>query len=136
LIFLDTNVVSEIMRPEPHATVVAWLENHESDLALSTVVIAEISSGIERIRLAERAPRLAGAFASARRRFAMRIHAFDEESALIYGSLIGEAARKGHPAAVTDGMIAAIALRHRATLATRNTADFGFFSLQVVNPWG
>jgi predicted nucleic acid-binding protein len=136
VIFLDTNVVSEVMRPKPAEAVLLWLELNIAELALSAVVIAEISFGIERIRPAERAPRLARAFASVRERFAARILAFDEDSATIYGVIMGEASRKGRTLSMLDGMIAATAMRYSATMATRNRKDFDVLGLKVVNPWG
>jgi predicted nucleic acid-binding protein len=135
LIFLDINVVSEVMRLRPQKAVVEWLRQHEAELALSTVVIAEISSGIECMRPAERPPRLAGHLAAIRRQYAERLHPFDEDAALIYGVIIGEATRAGRKLSMADGMIAATALRHNAALATRNVEDFAFLGLEVMNPW-
>lgn len=135
MILLDTNVVSEVMRLRPQRVVVEWLKHNEAELALSTVVIAEISSGIECIRPAERPPRLAIHLTAIRQQYAERLHPFDEDAALIYGVIIGEATRAGRKLSMSDGMIAATALRHNATLATRNVKDFAFLGLKVVNPW-
>ena len=135
MIFLDTNVVSEVMRPIPFAAVLAWLARNDGELALSAVVIAEISFGIERLRPAERAARLARSFGDIRQHYSTRIFPLDEAAALIYGAIMGEASRQSRPLSPPDAMIAAIALRHNAALATRNTAHFRFEGLRIVNPW-
>jgi predicted nucleic acid-binding protein len=135
LIFLDTNVVSEFAKPKPSTTVFEWVERHDSELALSSVVIGEIGYGIEQIRPAERPPRLQEAFASLRQRFAGRTYAFDEEASLIYGRVMGNAKRQGRAMSIPDGNIAAIALQHTAALATRNSDHFAIAELQLIDPW-
>ena len=136
MIFLDTNVLSEPMRPKADPRVVAWIEKNQGKLAISTVVLAEIAFGIERIRPDQRAKRFEGFLARTRSHFNGRIHGFDEGSAMIYGVIMGEAYRKGRALTVPDGMIAAIALYHNAALATRNTSDFEVLKIKLVNPWG
>ena len=135
VIFLDTNVVSELMRKAPDPCVMAWLKRHDAELALATVVIGEVAFGIEKIRPSERARRLARDFDELRRRYAQRIFAFTERAALIYGALMGERSQAGRPLAVADGMIAAIASAHGARLATRNLADFQGLGLELISPW-
>ena len=135
MIFLDTNVVSELVKPQPDAKVIAWLTRHDLSLALSTVVLAEITYGIEKIRPDERARRLEGFPAELQRRFIGRLNHFDEESALLYGVLMGHSRRHGRILSTADGMIAAIALRHHGELATRNVDDFRLPNLVVHNPW-
>jgi predicted nucleic acid-binding protein len=135
VIFLDTNVISEAARPKPDAQVISWLSAQDPSLALSAVALAEIAFGIARTPEAERARRLSQFLEAVRARFAGRIFAFDEECAVIYGTLMASRSRSGRPMAVPDGMIAAIALRHRATLATRNESDFAEIGLAIINPW-
>ena len=135
MIFIDTNVVSEIMRPEPDSAAMTWLKRNEDALALSTIVIAEISFGIECIRPAERSHRLEQTFRSLRRRLDDRIFYFDEISALAYGDFCGRRKLNGEPVAITDGMIAAVSLRHKSSLATRNTKHFLHSGLRLINPW-
>ncbi|MBX3503620.1 MAG: type II toxin-antitoxin system VapC family toxin [Alphaproteobacteria bacterium] len=135
MIFLDTNVVSETLRKRPDDRVVEWLIEHDAELALPTVTIAEIAYGIHKIRPSQRGRRLMEGLNEWRRRFADRIYAFDEEAALAYGELMGEAARQGVIMSVPDGMIAAIARVHGGRLATRNVADFRTTGLSPVDPW-
>jgi predicted nucleic acid-binding protein len=135
LIFLDTNVVSETLRKAPESAVVAWLVRYDSELAMSTVTIAEIAFGIRKIRPEQRAKRLEEGLASWRHRFADRIFPFTEASALAYGDIMSEALRQGRRMTAPDGMIAAIARVNGGRLATRNVADFGTTGLALVSPW-
>ena len=135
MIFLDTNVVSEVLRKQPNEAVIAWLVRHDAELALPTVTIAEIAFGIEKIRPDERAPRLAEGLVNWRRRFADRIFGLTEEAALAYGEIMGDAVRQGRPMSAPDGMIAAIAKVNGGRLATRNLADFHTAGLDLISPW-
>lgn len=135
MIFLDTNVVSETMRTRPDPRVSIWLDRHDSELALSTVVLAEISFGIERIRPEQRATRFEQRLYRLRRGFAGRLFPLNEEAALAYGELMGRAMRQGIVISMADGMIAAIALVNGARLATRNLRHFGSTGLTLYDPW-
>ncbi|HZQ02118.1 MAG TPA: type II toxin-antitoxin system VapC family toxin [Reyranella sp.] len=135
MIFLDTNVVSETLRKRPDSRVVEWLIEHDAELALPTVTIAEIAYGIQKIRPAERARRLMEGLNEWRRRFAGRIYGFDEEAAMSYGDLMGKAARQDAVMSAPDGMIAAIAQTNGGRLATRNVEDFRTTGLSLVSPW-
>lgn len=135
MIFLDTNVVSETFKKEPSEAVIAGLIRHDAELALSSIVIGEMAYGIAKIRDDERAPRLERSLQDWRRRFAGRIYGFDEEAALTYGEIMGDARRRGHPMSAPDGMIAAIAKTKDAALATRNVTDFQHCGLSLINPW-
>lgn len=135
MIFLDTNVVSETLRLTPETRVLQWLEQHDAELALNTVVIAELAFGIEKIRPDQRAERLAAGLDEWRGRFAGRIFSFTEEAAMSYGEIMGLAARGGRSMSAQDGMIAAIARIHDAGLATRNRKDFEIAGIGVVDPW-
>jgi predicted nucleic acid-binding protein len=135
VIFLDTNVVSEGMRARPDPGVLEWLDSHDSDIVLASVVIAEIAYGIERVRPDQRAARLEQSWREIRAKFAGRIFPFDEEAAIIYGGVMGSSERRGRKMATPDGMIAAIALRHQAPLATRNMSHFDVPGLRLIDPW-
>lgn len=135
MIILDTNVVSEMMRPRPNVGVVEWLAMHAKDLAITSVLVAEVGFGIVRIHPSQRSPRLRNNFDQLCNEYADRCHTFDLPSAVIYGEIMGNAALAGRPIQVPDGMIAAIALRHSAELATRNVRDFEVLGVKVVNPW-
>jgi predicted nucleic acid-binding protein len=135
MIFLDTNVISETMRLQPDAGVVDWIEMHDSMLCLSTIVIAETAFGIFKVRPEQRSPRWVRRLAEWSDRLSSNIYSFDEASAEIYGKVMGTARLQGRAIDTADGMIAAIALRHNAALATRNTAHFQIPGLKLINPW-
>lgn len=135
MIFLDTNVISETLRKAPDPAVIDWLIRHDAELALSTVVIAEIAFGIQKIRPDRRAARLERELSDWRRRFADRIFGLTEEAALAYGEIMGAASRQGLGMSAPDGMIAAIARVNGGRLATRNLADFRTTGLDLVSPW-
>lgn len=135
MIFLDTNVISETMRLRPYQRVVDWLVRHDAELALSSVVIAELAFGINKLPPDQRAHRLTAGLDAWRQRFGGRVFAFTEECALVYGTLMGAAVRRGRPMSAQDGMIAAIAITHGSKLATRNVADFDGTSVDLMDPW-
>jgi predicted nucleic acid-binding protein len=134
-IFLDTNVISETMRRSPDPAVIAWLVRHDAEAALSTVVIAEIAYGIQKIHPDQRAVRLEEGLADWRHRFASRIFGLTEEAAIAYGDIMGEAWRQGVAMSAPDGMIAAIARVNGGRLATRNLKDFRMTGLNLTSPW-
>lgn len=135
MIFLDTNVVSETFRREPSEAVLAWLARYDAELALSTVVIAEIAFGIYKIRPEQRALRLEQRLLEWRYRFAGRIFGLTEEAALTYGEIMGAATQQGRLMSAPDGMIAAIAKVNGGRLATRNLADFKTTGVKLIVPW-
>ena len=97
------------------------------------VTIAEIAFGIQRIRPDERADHLG--LSEWRRRFAGRIFALTEDTALAYGEIMRHAKRQGRGMSAPDGMIAAIAQVNGGRLATRNISDFATTGLALVSPW-
>jgi predicted nucleic acid-binding protein len=135
LIFVDTNVVSETMRKSPDPAVKAWLVQHDAELALPTVTIAEIAFGIQKVLPEQRARQLEQGLSDWRRRFADRIFGLTEEAALAYGDIMGVASRLGRGMSAPDGMIAAIARSNGGRLATRNLSDFQTTGLDLISPW-
>jgi predicted nucleic acid-binding protein len=135
LIFIDTNVLSETLRKSPDPAVVEWLVRHDAELALSTVTIAEIAFGIQKILPDQRGRRLEQGLSDWRRRFADRIFGLTEEAALAYGEIMGAASRQGLGMSAPDGMIAAIVRVNGGRLATRNLADFQTTGLELISPW-
>jgi len=138
MILLDTNVLSEIMRPMPDTEVVAWLDAQPSDQVwVCAVTRAEIELGIALLPDGQRKLRLQmaarGMFAGD---FAGRCLPFDEEAAITYAAIVASRTRLGRPISVEDAQMAAIALTHGLCLATRNEQDFAAIEgLSVVNPW-
>ena len=135
MILLDTNVLSELTKPSPSPQVVAWLENNEPVLALSTITLAELRYGVARLPDGKRKSSLLRFWETTRDRFRGRIFAFDERAAEIYGDMAAEAEKQGKRLNVADAQIAATAHVHRMSVATRNSGDFKASGVTVVNPW-
>jgi predicted nucleic acid-binding protein len=135
LILSDTNVLSEVSRKEPNQRVFDWLAGNDPLLYLPTVVVAEISYGIERIRPAERSSSLSKAFTMILAKFNERFVDFDSIDALLYGKLMGHSELVGRKMSVVDGMLAALTVRHKARLATRNISHFEHLDIALINPW-
>jgi predicted nucleic acid-binding protein len=137
IVFLDTNILSELMRAKPEPRVVAWLDAQNSQtIWLPSIVVFEVRYGLERMPSGSRRAALESAFeATLRYDFAGRIAAFDEAAAQEAGSLAAASERAGRPIDMRDLMIAGIVKSRGATLATRNTRDFEIHGLALVDPW-
>jgi toxin FitB len=138
MILLDTNVLSEIMRPKPEPSVIAWLDEHTSEgFAISAVTRAEILLGLALMPKGKRRDNLtAQAHAMFDEDFADAIYSFDAQAAALYAELVATRSRQGLSTTTEDGQIAATALRYNCLLATRNTDDFAAIDgLRVLNPW-
>lgn len=138
MILLDTNVVSELMRPEPAAAVLAWLWTQSlRDLATTAVTAAEIRYGLARLPEGRRRRELEERFRLfLLRGFDRRILPFDAAASELYGEIVAGREREGLPIQVLDAQIAAIARCRGAVVATRDTAGFGGCGVEVLNPWG
>jgi toxin FitB len=137
VILLDTNVVSEMMRPQPAAMVVAFLRAcRVDDLFLPSLAVAELRHGIARMPPGRRRSgleaNLDGVLAQG---FPGRILVFDEACAVAYATARSIRESAGRPLQTLDALIGGMALAHGATLATHNIADFDGYGLTVVDPW-
>jgi hypothetical protein len=137
MILLDTNVISELMKSAPDLKVLTWVDSQPSHLLfISTITIAEISYGLNALPAGKRRNALEKAFNNTiQEAFTHRILFFDEAAAIRYGKVMGHRKKLGRPLSILDGQIAAIALTHDATIATRNTRDFSDCQLEVINPF-
>jgi len=136
MIVLDTNVVSEAMRPEPNPAVRAWLNEQVAEtLYLSSVTLAELLFGIGALPDGKRKKGLGEALDGLLKLFGDRVLTFDTEAARHYAELAvkARAAGKGFP--TPDGYIGAIAASKGFIVATRDTSPFDAAGLPVINPW-
>ena len=134
---LDTNIISEVMRPQPDQKVVDWLNQQNSvTLFVSSISIAEINYGLYILPQGNRKRLLQTRFNQfIDKAFRYRILDFDEQAANIYGEVMGEGKLKGHPMSVPDGQIAAIALLNKFAVASRNVKDFKYCGVEIINPF-
>jgi predicted nucleic acid-binding protein len=134
---LDTNVVSELIRPRPNRGLVEWLaERDEDQVFLSVVTLAELRYGIARLPVGRRRRNLEEwLHGELLPRFDGRILRIDDDVALTWGDVTAECAAVGRPIAAMNGLVAATARVHALELATRNAGDFEAASIQVHNPW-
>lgn len=136
MILLDTNVISEAMKPVPVDAVRAWLDEQAAEtLYLSSVTIAELLYGIGALPAGKRKDRLTDAMDGVMELFADRVLPFDIAAARRYADLAvkARAAGKGFP--TPDGYIAAIAASRGFAVATRDTSAFDAAGVAVINPW-
>lgn len=138
MILLDTNVLSELMRPVPEPRVVRWLDGKpEIEIWISAVTVAEIRFGLILLPQGKRKTLLIDlAEKMFKEDFAEQCLPFDCNAARDYAQIVGRRHREGRPISVEDAQIAAIARTAGLILATRNVKDFeGIEELEVVNPW-
>lgn len=136
MILLDTNVVSEAMKPEPYPSVRDWLDAQAAEtLFLSSVTIAELLFGIGVLPKGKRKQNLAAAFDGVMELFAARILPFDTQAARGYADLAVRARVAGRGFPTPDGYIAAIAAAHGFAVASRDTSAFDAAGLTVIDPW-
>jgi toxin FitB len=137
VIILDTNVISEPVRSNPSANVLAWLnrEDHKG-LFLTAISLAEILSGFALMPKGKRRNDLSSGMQSVIEKYlGSRILPFDASAARAYAELIEAAKISGRLLSEADAQIAAIVRAQRCVIATRDTAPFLAAGVEVINPW-
>ena len=136
MIVLDTNVVSEAMKPKPHPSVRAWLNDQAAEtLYLSSVTLAELLFGITALPAGKRKDMLAQALDGLMGLFRDRVLPFDIDAARRYAELAVTAQTRGRGFPTPDGYIAAIAASRGFIVASRDTAPYEAAGVSVINPW-
>lgn len=140
MILLDTNVISEALRPAPSQAVVRWLNANQANAAISSLTIFELEAGAGLLEAGRRRDALENAIARAIRRFGTRVYAFDASAAQAAARLLSLARTQGlglHqiPTKLADLQIAGVALAYGLELATRNVGDFQGLGITLLNPW-
>ncbi|AJG19397.1 type II toxin-antitoxin system VapC family toxin [Cupriavidus basilensis] len=136
MIVLDTNVVSEAMKPESHPAVRAWLDNQAAEtLYLSSVTVAELLFGIAALPAGKRKNMLTEAVDGLLALFRDRVLPFDTDAARHYAELAMLARTSGRGFPTPDGYIAAIAASRGFIVASRDAAPYTAAGVTVINPW-
>jgi len=136
MIVLDTNVVSELMRPAPDAQVVGWIRRQAAEeLRTTAITLAEIVYGIEQLPEGRRRDLLRRTANEVFESFEEQVLPFDGPAAVRYGAIVDARDRIGRPIDGFDAQIAAICRDRDAPLATRNVTGFEHTGVAVVDPW-
>jgi predicted nucleic acid-binding protein len=137
MILLDTNIVSELVRPAPEPAVERWLaDQSESAVFISAITEAELRVGVAIMPAGQRRTRLAEEIEGMLvEDFGGRILPFDSPAAIAFAVIAADRRRAGRPISQADAQIAAIARSRGATLATRNVEDFEGCGIEIINPW-
>lgn len=137
MILLDTNVLSETLRPVPDERVASWWgAQTEATLFTTTITRAELLYGVAILPEGKRRTRLLSAITRILREgFRGRVLAFDDGAADAYAEIANLRRAAGKPIGQLDALIIAIARSHEAVLATRNTKDFEGCGVELVDPW-
>jgi len=130
---VDANVLSEPTKPAPTPSVVEWLRLNEREIAVDPIVLGEVRFGVLLLPKSKRRARLEQWFDAG----VQRIHCipWEAETGLMWAALLANLRTSGKAMPIKDSMIAATALVHGLTVATRNSADFKKAGVNVVDPF-
>jgi hypothetical protein len=130
---VDANVLSEPTRPQPDSAVVAWLTRHERDLVVDPMIVGELRFGILLMPKGKKRTRLERWFDTGIRR--LQCLPWEAETGLRWAELLARLRARGEAMPIKDSLIAATALLHGLTVATRNRTDFQKAGVKIVNPF-
>ena len=133
---LDTCLLSELVKPVPHAPVLDWMSaQHAENLFGSAMTLGELERGVMKLPPSRRRNELTTWLAQVALGFEDRVLPFDRETAHVWADMCARAEAKGRPLAAFDSLIAATALHQGLTVVTRNERDFEPAGVQLMNPW-
>ena len=137
MIIVDTNVLSEVIRPVPAGKVLDWMvAQPASALFTTTITLGEVLYGLELIAPGKRRTALQEAIETMfEDQFADRILTFDQDAARAFADISAKCRRLGRPIGEMDAQIAGIALSRGAAIATRNVRDFRDCGVELIDPW-
>lgn len=137
MILLDTNVVSELMRPTPAPEVLQWIAAQPLEqLYIASLTVAEIRRGLALLPAGARRRKLEAAFDHfLEQGFSRRVLPLSQSTAAVYGPIYAQRMHAGLGIGELDLLLAAIATEHGARIATRNISDFDQTGVKIINPW-
>jgi toxin FitB len=137
MVVLDTNVISEVIKPDPSEKVTGWLARERpSNIFTTAITQAELLYGIELMPQGRRRSALKAAVVRILTEVLVdRILPFDSDAAQVYARIAASRRAMGKPIAEPDAQIASISYSRGAVLATRNVGDFEHCGIKVLNPW-
>jgi len=137
MIVLDTNVISEMMKPRASDTVCQWMAAQvEGAMYTTSITLAEVHYGLELLPVGKRRSALEEATEIMfEQTLNGRILLFDEDAARVFAQIMAKRDRLGKPMGEMDAQIAAIARSRGAAVATRNTRDFADCGIKLIDPW-
>jgi predicted nucleic acid-binding protein len=130
---LDTNVLSELLKPEPDPNVVEWMQEHQLECAMSSLTLAEMAAGWEKLRSGKRRNELSKELSFLQEDFSARILPFDEIVAWEWARYLAETQAAGFNPPLIDSLIAATARANGLQVVTRNADDFPL--MEIVDPF-
>lgn len=130
---VDANVLSEATKPHPNAGVMAWLAAHETEMAINPIILGELRFGILLLPASKRRSRLLEWLESGILYLAMLD--IDAETSQHWSKLLAELRRRGHAMPIKDSLIAAMARQYQLPVVTRNSQDFVYAGVKIVNPF-
>ena len=134
---LDTNVISEVVSARPNPEVIGWMDSVDPErVFLSVIAIGELKKRIEKLADSNRKLKLIEwLHDDLLVRFENQLLPIDQETMLVWGSLVARLEATGHPISAIDSLLAATALRFQYALVTRNVAHFEHTGVILLNPW-
>lgn len=134
-LLLDTCVLSELIKTKPNEQVLKFFAQVEQQVYISSITLAELHRGVARLPESKRKFELLNWLNGIEQQYVNSILDFDRNTAKIWGELSNTAQRQGKTLALMDSMIAAITMQHQSILVTRNTKDFEYSGVKILNPW-
>ena len=135
MILVDSNVWSELLKPQRHEPVLAWVAANFEDMVLSSIVLAELRFFVAKQPAGKRRRMMDLTLGAIDAGIGSRFVDFGDRDAVAYGDLMASMRRAGTPVPAIDGLIAAQALCRGYAVATRNVGDFLRTGVEVINPW-
>lgn len=130
---VDANILSEPTRPQPSPDVISWLRAHEREMAIDPVILGELRFGILLLPRGRRRQRLETWFEGGVSKIACL--PWEAACGVRWAQLLADLRRTGRSMPIKDSLIAATALVHNLTIATRNTTDFAHARVRTLNPF-